>query len=351
MKAEAIKYILHFKQPAGTSRGILHTKETYFIKIEHQGKAGYGECNLFRNLSADDRPDYEEKLQWLIKNIYLPPAEIMETLKDYASLLFGYETAMWSLQATYPTILFPSAFTQGKAGIPINGLVWMGEKSFMLQQIKEKIDQGFNVIKLKIGAIDFNDEIDLLKYIRREFSSKDIEIRVDANGAFTPGTALEKLKRLSDFDIHSIEQPIRQGQFEQMAKLCRQSPIPIALDEELIGYNHKFDKDTFLREIQPQYIILKPALHGGFTGTETWIKAAEKNNIGWWITSALESNIGLNAIAQFTYQKNVNMPQGLGTGMLYTNNIDSPLFIREGKLWVRNPSGWKDFDSLIDKLF
>ena len=351
MKADAIKYTLNFKQPAGTSRGVLHSKDTYFIRVEHQNKTGYGECNLFRNLSADDRPDYEKKLEWLVNNIHLPKTEIIEALQDYASLLFGYETAIWSLQSTKSTILFPSAFTQGEAGIPINGLVWMGEKSFMLQQIKEKIAQGFKVVKLKIGAIDFQDELDLLKFIRNEFSPKDIEIRVDANGAFAPETALEKLKRLSDFEIHSIEQPIRQGQFEQMTELCRLSPIPIALDEELIGYNHKFDKDNFLQAIQPQYIILKPALHGGFVGTETWIKAAEKNNIGWWITSALESNIGLNAIAQYTYQKNVKVPQGLGTGMLYTNNIDSPLYIQKGELWVRNPLQWDGFDKRISKVF
>ncbi len=332
MKALYQKYKLLFKRPAGTSRGILHHKETFFIKIEKEGKTGYGEAALFRGLSADDRPDYEQKLQWTVQNIHLPKTELFDRLKNFSSIIFGLEQAFASLSAQTPHLLYPSDFTEGKKNIPINGLIWMGKKSFMFNQIKEKIEQGFRVIKLKIGAIDFQDELDLLKYIRREFSPSEIEIRVDANGAFQPDEALEKLKKLSDYQIHSIEQPIRQGQLKNMAKLCKLSPLPIALDEELIGYPTDFDKISFLKQVRPQYIILKPALHGGFTGTNSWIQAAEKLQIGWWITSALESNIGLNAIAQFTAQKNIKIPQGLGTGALFTNNFSSPLYIDKGTL-------------------
>jgi len=351
MKAQSQKYTLEFKQPAGTSRGILHHKDTYFIKIEKNGQTGYGECNLFRGLSADDRPDYEEKLNWLVANIHLPKDIILEQLKDYSSLIFGYEQALWSLNAKNPLVFFPSKFTDGQAGIPINGLVWMGNKQFMFDQIKQKISDAYRVIKLKIGAIDFKDELDLLKYIRQQFTPEEIEIRLDANGAFSTDTALEKLKYLSDFKIHSIEQPIKQGQFEKMAQLCEQTPIPIALDEELIGYNYQFDKFSFLNQIKPQYIILKPALHGGYAGADTWIEAARKLDIGWWITSALESNIGLNGIAQYTYQKDINIPQGLGTGGLYTNNIDSPLYIANSQLFFDSKRNLSDINRKIEHLF
>jgi len=323
---------LNFKRPAGTSRGILRTKETYFLIIKQGDKIGIGEANLFRGLSSDDKPDYEKKIQWLVHNSHLPKSDILKYLKDYPSLIFGWEQALKSIENNMPHLLYPSDFTDGIKNIPINGLIWMGAKDFMFEQIKNKIASGFKVIKLKIGAINFEDELDLLKYIRQQFSADEIEIRVDANGAFTLDTALEKLKRLSDFDLHSIEQPIRAGQMEKMAQLCQETPVPIALDEELIGYNYQFDKQGFLATIKPDYIIIKPALHGGFSGTESWIKAAEKNSIGWWITSALESNIGLNAIAQFTYQLKIKIPQGLGTGGLFTNNFDSPLFIKEGHL-------------------
>jgi o-succinylbenzoate synthase len=332
LKAFFQKYQLIFKRPAGTSRGVLHTKDTYFIKLENNGKTGYGEAALFRGLSADDVPDYEKKLQWAIENISMQKDALYNQLKNYSSIIFGLEQAFASLQAQKSHILFPSMFTEGKDTISINGLIWMGDKDFMLRQIKEKLKSGFTVIKLKIGAIDFQDELNLLKYIRKEFKADEIEIRVDANGAFPVSVALEKLKRLSEFEIHSIEQPIKAGQLEIMAELCQKTPVPIALDEELIGYHHLFDKKQFLQKIKPQYIILKPALHGGFTGTKTWIKAARELKIGWWITSALESNVGLNALAQFTYMQQVNRPQGLGTGSLFTNNFTSPLFIRNGSL-------------------
>ncbi len=346
MKASFKKYTLNFKRPAGTSRGILYTKETYFIFLSENGKTGIGEAALFKGLSYDDIPEYENRLQWLINNIQLPKEKILEKLKDFPSIIFGWEQAFLSLKAKNQFILFPTEFTQGEKGIPINGLIWMGDKKFMFEQIKQKLSEGFQVIKLKIGAIDFQDELDLLRYIRSQFSPQEIELRLDANGAFEPKNALDKLKRLSAFQIHSIEQPIKPRQFEELYNLCRKSPIPIALDEELIGYNHSFDKVRFLKQIQPQYIILKPALHGGFIGTDSWIDAAEKTNTGWWITSALESNIGLNAIAQFTADKKPTLLQGLGTGSLFTNNFNSPLSIKNGELIYQPDRQW-NMDNLM----
>jgi L-alanine-DL-glutamate epimerase-like enolase superfamily enzyme len=248
---------------------------------------------------------------------------------------------MLSLQSKTPFELFPSKFTESKDAISINGLIWMGAESFMKQQIKDKLKAGFSVIKMKIGAIDFNTEIALLKNIRKEYSSKEIELRVDANGAFSPKNALEKLKILSDFEIHSIEQPIKQGQFDEMAALCDKTPIPIALDEELIGVFDVTKKQEMLQIIKPQYIILKPSLVGGFKSSEEWIKLAENQQIGWWITSALESNIGLNAIAQWTYTLQTKMPQGLGTGSLFTNNMVSPLEVKSGCLYYNNNKKWE----------
>jgi len=243
-------------------------------------------------------------------------------------------------------ILFPSSFTLGKTAIDINGLVWMGEFDFMKRQIREKIEAGYTCIKLKIGAIEFDEELELVRNVRNEFSENDIEIRVDANGAFSPEDALGKLEQLSEYDLHSIEQPIKQGHWENMAELCEQTPLPIALDEELIGVNEFEQKKTLLRTISPHYIILKPSLVGGFQSSEEWIGIAEKNNIGWWVTSALESNIGLNAIAQWTYYLENKMPQGLGTGQLYTNNFESPLKITKGKLYFDPSTSW-NLNSLI----
>ncbi|MGB7786581.1 MAG: o-succinylbenzoate synthase, partial [Salinimicrobium sp.] len=235
----------------------------------------------------------------------------------------------------------PSEFTRGNKAIPINGLVWMGEERFMKEQIIQKIEQGFSCIKLKIGAIDFETEIGLLKYIRKEFSSEEIEIRVDANGAFSASEAMEKLKKLSELELHSIEQPVKQGQWELMAQLCEKTPLPIALDEELIGITGVTKKQELLQTIKPQYLIFKPSLIGGFRGTDEWISLAEKQKTGWWITSALESNVGLNAIAQYTFSTNNPMPQGLGTGGLYTNNFEAPLEVEKGHLWYRPKQEWK----------
>lgn len=332
MNASYKKYTLNFKRPSGTSRGVMTEKETWFIILEKDGKRGIGECGILRGLSIDDRPDYEEKLKWVCNHIHLGEEALWDKLIEFPSIQFGVEMAFRSLEAETPFLLFPSAFTREEDAIPINGLVWMGEEAYMKQQIEEKLQQGFNCIKLKIGAIDFEKELGLLHFIRQNFTPQQIEIRVDANGAFSADEALNKLNQLSVFQLHSIEQPIRQHQPDAMAALCKQTPFPIALDEELIGILNIENKQALLQKIKPQYIILKPSLVGGYRGTKEWIDIAEKYNIGWWITSALESNIGLSAIAQWTYLQNNPMPQGLGTGALYTNNFDSPLEVRHGQL-------------------
>ncbi len=346
MKATYQKYILNFKNPSGTSRGVLNTKETWFLIVEQEDKKGIGECGILRGLSADDRPDYEEKLTWTCQNIHLGKDKLWEQLIEFPSIQFGVEMAFESLASSNPFLLFPSEFTEGKKTISINGLIWMGEPQFMKQQIEEKLAQGFNCIKLKIGAIDFQKELDLLHYIRANFDEKSIEIRVDVNGAFNKMEALNKLNQLSGFELHSIEQPISVKQYDSMAELCRKTPIPIALDEELIGVFNYSEKEALLQKIKPQFIILKPSFIGGFKGTKEWIDLAEKYQIGWWITSALESNIGLNAIAQWTFLQNNSMPQGLGTGGLYTNNFDCPLEVKNGQLQYNSEIDWEvNFDN------
>jgi len=340
MTASYHKYILDFKRPSGTSRGVMTTKETWFIILEENGRKGIGECGILRGLSIDDTPDYEDKLQWACANIHLGEATLWEELKSYPSIQFGLETAFRSLAADNLFEIFPSNFTAGNANININGLVWMGEEAFMKEQIEEKLATGFNCIKLKIGAIDFEKELSLLQFIRSNFTAEQIEIRVDANGAFAPHEAMQKLQQLSQYQLHSIEQPIRQHQQDEMAQLCANTPLPIALDEELIGVFEYKDKKALLEKIKPQYIILKPSLVGGMRGCDEWIHLAEQLNIGWWITSALESNIGLNAIAQYTFTKNNPMPQGLGTGALYTNNFGSPLLVSNGQLSYDTSMAW-----------
>ena len=345
MKATYHKYILNFKRPSGTSRGVMTEKETWFIVLEQDGKKGIGECGILRGLSIDDRSDYEEKLQWTCDNIHLGKDQLWEVLLGFPSIQFGVEMAFQSLESENPFLLFPSDFTNGTKSILINGLVWMGEESFMKQQIEEKLAQGFRCIKLKIGAIDFDKELQLLRFIREHFTPEQVEIRVDANGAFDEDEALNKLFQLSEFNLHSIEQPIQKNHTDSMADLCKTTPFPIALDEELIGVFTLAEKEQLLEKIKPQYIILKPSFVGGFRGTQEWISLAEKHKIGWWITSALESNIGLNAITQWTFLKHNLMPQGLGTGALYTNNFDCPLEVSEGQLWYRKELDWAfDFD-------
>lgn len=343
MKATYHKYLLDFKRPSGTSRGVLTQKETWFIVLEENGKKGIGECGILRGLSVDDRDDYEEKLIWTCQNIHLGEEKLWDELLEFPSIQFGIEMAFQSLKSENPFVLFPSDFTNSTNSIVINGLVWMGDEQFMKEQIEEKLAQGFTCIKLKIGAIDFQKELDLLRFIRQNFDAKTIEIRVDANGAFSEYLALSKLNQLSGYELHSIEQPIAKNHTDTMSELCEITPIPIALDEELIGVFSLEEKEQLLKKIKPQYIILKPSFIGGFRGTKQWIELAEKYAIGWWITSALESNVGLNAIAQFTFLQNNKMPQGLGTGSLYNNNFDCPLEVSNGQLWYRNNLSW-DFN-------
>jgi o-succinylbenzoate synthase len=340
LKATYKKYILNFKRPSGTSRGVLTQKETWFIVLEQDGKTGIGECGLLRTLSIDDRPDYEVKLNWVCENIYLGESKLWESLLEFPSIQFGVEMAFQSLKSKNPFVLFPSAFTSGTKSIPINGLVWMGEESFMKAQIEEKIAQGFDCIKLKIGAIDFEKELGLLRFIRQHFDEKTIEIRVDANGAFNSNNALYKLSQLSEYKLHSIEQPIQKNNTDKMAELCKSTPLAIALDEELIGVFSLEKKRALLEKINPQYVILKPSLIGGFRGTKEWIDLSNELQISWWVTSALESNIGLNAIAQWTFLQDNIMPQGLGTGGLYTNNFDCPLEVVNGKLLYNTELKW-----------
>ena len=348
MKASFHQYNLQFKVPSGTSRGVMTEKETWFIILENEGKVGVGECGILRGLSCDDRPDYEEKLAWTCNNISLGVDHLWEALLEFPSIQFGVEMAFMSLASNNPFLLFNSDFTNGIKSIPINGLVWMGNEANMQQQIEQKIADGFKCIKLKIGAIDFDQELQLLGFIRAHFSASEMEIRVDANGAFDIELALYKLHQLAGFELHSIEQPIQKNNTDTMSELCKISPIDIALDEELIGVFLLQEKEDLLIKIKPKYIILKPSFVGGFRGTLEWISLAEKHNIRWWITSALESNIGLNAIAQFTYLQQNLMPQGLGTGALYTNNFDCPLDVFQGHLWYKNNVNWNfNFNDFI----
>ena len=335
-KIEIIPRLLNFKQPAGTSRGTYTTRKVWYLHFtspDFPGRVGIGECAPLPALSCDDLPDYEDILKRFCRQVEKEQGMWdKDVLCQYPSILFGLETAIWHFFAG-SWALSDTAFSRGEVGIQINGLIWMGDFDHMLSQIEKKMEAGFRCVKLKIGAIDFEKELALLRHIRTHFSSKEIELRVDANGAFSPGDAMEKLKRLSEFDLHSIEQPIRAGQWEEMARLTSESPLPIALDEELIGCNMLEEKKKLLATIRPQYIIIKPSLHGGICGGDEWIMEAEKQHIGWWITSALESNIGLNAIAHWCATFNNPLPQGLGTGMLFTDNIEVPLEIRKDCLW------------------
>lgn len=331
IKASYQSHILEFKLPSGTSRGVLKVKKIWIVSIWNEGNIeiiGTGECNPLVGLSIDDVPEYEEKLNDVCQNISEYEDELYEKLIDFPSIYFGLEMALLDLNRGGNKIYFHTPFVKTKLPIKINGLIWMGDHEFMHQQIQTKLDQGFSCVKLKIGAIDFEKELQLLASIREKYTEEELELRVDANGAFKPSEALEKLKALDQYDIHSIEQPIMAGQLEEMTTLCKNTPFPIALDEELIGVKTIEEKRTLLEQIMPQYIILKPSLIGGFKGTLEWIGIAGELGIPWWITSALESNIGLNAIAQFTSTFYNPLPQGLGTGQLYTNNIESPLKVK-----------------------
>jgi o-succinylbenzoate synthase len=349
LKAEYQKYTLKFKFEAGTSRGVLTEKNTYFIKLwdlDNPQVFGTGECSLLKGLSIDDREDYELYLgrvcTLLTHTALSGEKELLNQIigDEFPSIQFGFEMAYKDLLNGGNRIIFHSPFIDKSEGISINGLIWMGEDDFMRKQIDVKLAQGYTCLKMKIGALNFATECELLKYIRTNYSQEQITLRVDANGAFSPEEALDKLHTLSQYGIHSIEQPIKRGQRNSMRELCRQTPLPIALDEELIGTMAYHEKKALLEEILPQYIILKPSLLGGFKHSQEWIEICGQLKIDWWTTSALESNIGLNAISQFTATLNNPLPQGLGTGQLYTNNIDSPLEIGEGKLYYRNAKAW-----------
>ena len=329
---------LHFKQPAGTSRGVYTTRQSWFITItspDAPDRKGMGECAPLPDLSCDAIPEYERILTSICNMFALTGKLNHDMLRPYPSMLFGLETALLSFERGGDQ-LFDTPFARGEEGIPINGLVWMGNYDEMLARLESKMQEGFRCVKLKIGAIDFDKELDLIRHIRSAFTKEQIELRVDANGGFTPDDAMNRLEQLAKYDIHSIEQPIRQHQWPDMAQLCKNTPLPIALDEELIGVNIVSMKEYLLDTIRPQYIILKPSLHGGMTGSREWIRMAKERGIGSWITSALESNVGLNAIAQFAsdvYGPAITMPQGLGTGMLFTDNIPMPLEIKGDQLW------------------
>ena len=354
-KIEISERTLHFKQPAGTSRGVYTTRHSYYLTLtsdDMPGVEGVGECATLPNLSCDAKPEYEMTLRQVCQMVEQMGRIPYDMIRAYPSITFGLETAFASLfdaakkqgllisaPAGMENLvdLFDSPFGRGEEGITINGLVWMGTYEEMLARLEEKLQAGFHCVKLKIGAIDFFKELDLIKRIRDVYTREQVELRVDANGGFLPENAMSQLEALAKYDIHSIEQPIKQHQWPKMAQLCRETPLPIALDEELIGVNVRSMKEALLDTIRPQYIILKPSLHGGIYGCNEWIQLANQRGIGSWITSALESNIGLNAIAHYAakvYGPNVKMPQGLGTGQLFTDNIPMPLEIRGDKLFV-----------------
>lgn len=333
---EIIPYQLKFKQEVQTSRSKMNLRPIWTIKIQDNfGRDGFGEIAPLEGLSRELNLDFEKKLSEVSENIsyYI---EHKEELLSYPSIVFGIESA-WLSYKHRDFIFYNTPFTQSTTAIPINALVWMGDFNYMKQQVDDILKKEVSCIKLKIGGIDFSDEIKLLEYIRK-FRSKDtLEIRLDANGAFDPNMALGNLNLLSEFHIHSIEQPIKPNQETIFAQIIEKSPIPIALDEELIGKNTYKDKLHLLETLQPQFIVLKPSLHGGFLGSEEWIFIANNLKINWWITSALESNLGLNAIAQWCsrYDRCYEMAQGLGTGGLYENNFPTHLHIEDYKLYIK----------------
>ena len=370
-KIDISERTLHFKQPAGTSRGVYTTRHSYYLTLTSDkmpGVEGVGECATLPDLSCDAKPEYAVTLRQVCQMVEQMGRIPYDMIRAYPSITFGLETAFASFFDAAKKLLeivpaegasssemlkqkggsvpagmenlvnlYDSPFGRGEEGITINGLVWMGTYEEMLARLEEKLQAGFHCVKLKIGAIDFFKELDLIKRIRDVYTREQVELRVDANGGFSPENAMSQLEALAKYDIHSIEQPIKQHQWPKMAQLCRETPLPIALDEELIGVNVRSMKEALLDTIRPQYIILKPSLHGGIYGCNEWIQLADQRGIGSWITSALESNIGLNAIAHYAakvYGPNVEMPQGLGTGQLFTDNIPMPLEIRGDKLFV-----------------
>ncbi|MEJ8801883.1 o-succinylbenzoate synthase [Pontibacter sp. H249] len=356
LKLHYIPFTLQFKFDARTSRGAIKEHKVYYISLSEDAQPeviGVGECAPLAGLSIDYRPDLEEKIKEVADLINSQKVKLEKgaplpeelKLQQWPALYFALETALLDLKNGGKRLLYKNSFSRGEAGVPINGLIWMGDADFMQEQIAKKLKGGYTCLKLKIGGLDFGQELEILQSIRERTPADCLTIRVDANGAFSPQEAFKKLERLAKYDIHSIEQPIKQGQHKQMAELCAYSPVPIALDEELIGVLGKDSKEELLDKIKPPYIILKPTLVGGLASSAEWIALAEERSIDWWMTSALESNIGLNAISQFTAQHDITLPQGLGTGQLYHNNIASPLQIRNGELWYEQEQSWGELPS------
>lgn len=336
MKISLQHYPLHFKVPAGTSRGVMTEKQSWFVRISDGTSEGIGEISVIEGLSPEylSLEEFEQTIHHFLSQLeHGWNEELHHALQPYPSILFGIESAILDLKHGGRRIYFKNAFARGEQKIPINGLIWMGNEQSMLSQIEEKLASGFTTIKMKIGAIGIETELDLLKGIRNRYSADEITLRVDANGAFDENSAKEILEKLAALDIHSIEQPIQAGQHAAMTRLCRNTPIPIALDEELIGITDRNEKNQVLEQIRPQYIILKPSLHGGISGTQEWIQLAEERHIQWWMTSALESNVGLEVICQLAGEYSNALPQGLGTGSLYTNNIDATLTVEKGVIF------------------
>ncbi|MBT1697475.1 o-succinylbenzoate synthase [Fulvivirgaceae bacterium PWU4] len=348
LRASYFKRVFQFNFKARTSRGLMRDKVSWFIKLHHAGDDevyGLGECGPLPGLSIDARPDFEERLAEIVSRFNEARFESFraeDVLKvvppEFPSIIFGFETAAYDLVNGGKRVIFKNHFLEGYR-IPINGLIWMGDIDFMMGQISIKVSEGFRCIKLKVGGLDFDRECDVLNYIRKRYFRDNVILRLDANGAFKLDDVLYKLEELSKFTIHSIEQPIKPG-LPEMEELCRKSPIPIALDEELIGKTTDEEKASLLQRLKPQYIILKPTLHGGLQGCASWINIAAQNNIGWWVTSALESSVGLNAICQFTANYNIETPQGLGTGGIYDNNIESPLEVKNGEIYWNAKEKW-----------
>ncbi len=346
-RAKWKKKSLKFIKPAGTSRGVLYAKDTWYLLLYDTGSPrllGIGECSPIAGLSVDDVTRIEPVLNEICASINRSPDDAGAVTDDFPCVRFGLEAALLDARSEHNGILYPSDFTAGKTGIPINGLIWMGDIEFMQAQIDQKLAEGNSCLKLKIGSLDFDSECEILQKLRARYDRRDLELRVDANGAFQPAEALKKLHRLAPFDLHSIEQPIKPRNWETMRRLCLKSPVPIALDEELIGIDDH-EKGTLLSALQPHYIVLKPSLLGGFARTRQWIELTEGRQIGWWVTSALESNVGLNAIAQWVAGMDTKRPQGLGTGKIYSNNIDSPLYMQGSVLGFDNTRPWDYSDS------
>ena len=347
LKARIIHYPLEFKKPSGTSRGVLTTKDSWMILLTQGDQWGIGECSVIRDLSPDFPSGYVQQLKWVETHAYMGFEAVYDHLFQYPSIRFGWEQAWQSLRSDDPMCLYPSEFTEGKTAIDINGLVWMGPIAQMREEVADKINEGYQAVKFKVGALDFESELSLIREVRSAYSEKQVGIRLDANGGFPPDRALKYLERLAPYGIHSIEQPVAPKYIDTLTELCAHSPISIALDESLIGVSLPEDREQLLDELRPDYLILKPSLIGGFRACEDWIDKAEQRGIQWWVTSALESNIGLNAIAQWTFNKHSKLLQGLGTGSLFTNNIDGPLTVDRGKLWYNTQKTWSKIQEVL----